>query len=229
MSGGRPLAGWRPPPLPPRAAHEGRWCRLEPLAPHHAAGLHEAFDGHPEVWRHMPMGPFDAASYAAWVESARVLHDPLHMAVRTPDGQLGGTLSLMRITPPAGTIEIGWIAFAPRLQRTRAASEAVILLAAWALGVGYRRVEWKCDAANAASRRAAQRYGFSHEGTHRQATVVKGRNRDTTWFSIIDREGPALRTAWDAWLDPANFEGGRQRRRLSEMTAPLLAARDPTL
>ena len=214
------LAGWRPPPLPPRAALQGRWCRLEPLAAHHAAGLWEAYRGHPEVWRYMPIGPFDTApAYAAWVDAVRVQHDPLHMAVRMADGRLGGTLSLLRINPAAGSIEVGWIAYAPRLQRTAEASEAVILLANWAFGVGYRRFEWKCNAANEASRRAAVRYGFTYEGTHRQAAVVKGANRDTAWYSILDREWPALRAAWDAWLDPANFEDGRQRTRLSETTA----------
>ena len=168
------LEAWRPPPLPPRTAHEGRWCRLEPLAPEHAAPLHEAFDGHPEVWRFLPTGPFDAAAYAAWVDAARVLHDPLHMAVRMADGRLGGTLSLMRTTPLAGTIEVGWITYAPRLQRTAAASEAVILLARWAFEAGYRRFEWKCDAANAASRRAAGRFGFAYEGTHRQGRRREG-------------------------------------------------------
>ena len=218
---------WRPPPLPPRVALEGRWCRLEPLAPEHAEGLHEALDGHAEVWRYLPVGPFEAASYAAWVEGARVLHDPLHMAVRMGDGRLGGTLSLMRMTPPAGTIEIGWITYAPRLQRTAAASEAVILLARWAFEAGYRRLEWKCDAANQASRRAARRFGFTYEGTHRQAAVVKGRNRDTAWFSILDGEWRALDDAWTAWLDPVNFEGGRQIRRLSEMTERLPPPGDP--
>ena len=219
------LAGWRPPPLPPRMGREGRWCRLEPLAPHHAAGLHEAYGGHPDVFRHLPTGPFAArADYVAWVEAVRVRHDPFHMAVRMADGRLGGTLSLMRMTPEAGTIEVGWITYAPRLQRTAAATEAVVLLANWALGVGYRRFEWKCDAANEASRRAALRYGFAYEGTHRQAGVVKGRNRDTAWFSILDGEWPALRAAWAAWLDPSNFEDGRQRSRLSEMTAAARAA-----
>lgn len=217
------LAGWRPPPLPPRAGHRGLWCRLEPLAPHHASGLFEAYEGHPEVWRFLAQGPFaTTADYAAWVEGARLLHDPLHMAVRLPDGRLGGTLSLLRINPAAGSIEIGWIAYAPRLQRGTAATEAIVLLANWAFGVGYRRLEWKCDARNEASIRAARRLGFVHEGTHRQAAVVKGENRDTAWFSILDGEWPTLRAAWDAWLDPTNFDAeGRQRRRLSAMTAAL--------
>lgn len=201
---------------------------MEPLARGHAAGLWQAFEGHPELWRHSPLGPFDVRGYAAWVEGARVLHDPLHYATRLADGRLAGTLSFLRMEPAHGTIEIGWIVHGPLMQRTPAATEAVTLLASWALGVGYRRVEWKCDAANGASRRAAQRFGFSFEGVHRQARVVKGRNRDTAWFSIMDSEGPSLRAAWDAWLEPANFDAaGRQRTRLSEATAPLLAARDP--
>ena len=156
-----------------------------------------------------------------------MLHDPLHLAVRMADGRLGGTLSLMRMTPAAGTIEVGWIAYAPRLQRTPAATEAVTLLASWAFGAGYRRFEWKCDALNGPSRRAATRFGFSYEGTHRQAVVVKGRNRDTAWFSILDGELPALRAAWAAWLDPANFDaGGRQLSALSEATWPLVTRPD---
>jgi RimJ/RimL family protein N-acetyltransferase len=192
---------------------------LEPLAAHHASGLWEAFDGHPEIWRYMPIGPFDAASYAAWVDGARLTHDPFHMAVRMADGRLGGTMSLLRINPAAGSIEVGYIAYAPRLQRTVEASEAVILLANWALGVGYRRFEWKCNAANEPSMRAAIRYGFTYEGTHRQAGVVKGANRDTAWYSILDGEWPVLRAAWAAWLNPENFEDGRQRTRLSDLTA----------
>ena len=144
------------------------------------------------------------------------------------DGRLGGTLSIMRVDPLAGSAEVGWITYAPRLRGTREASEAVILLARLALGLGYRRFEWKCNAANLASRRAAQRFGFSYEGVFRQAAVVKGENRDTAWFAMIDAEREALEAAWSDWLDPGNFDAaGRQRRRLSEMTRGLLAARDP--
>ena len=170
---------WLPPPLPPRTALQGRTCRVEPLAIEHAAGLHAAYDGHPQVWDFLSVGPFDAMEYAAWVNAARLTYDPLQMAVRRSDGRLGGTLSLMNVMPQQGAIEIGWIAFAPSLQRTTAATEAVLLLADWALGAGYRRLVWKCDTLNAPSRRAAQRFGFSYEGVHRQAAVVKGRNRDT--------------------------------------------------
>ena len=224
------LANWAPPPLPPRVAIEGRYARLEPLERAHVAGLCEAHseDAEGAMWRYLPVGPFDAAGYTAWVDAARAAGDPLHFAVRMEDGRLGGTLSLMRITPGAGTVETGWLTFAPRLQRTREATEAVYLLMKWSFEAGYRRFEWKCDAANRASRRAAERFGFSFEGIFRQAGVVKGRNRDTAWFACIDSEWPALREAFETWLDPGNFDAeGRQRRRLGDLTRPVLVATDP--
>ena len=146
------------------------------------------------------------------------------------DGRLGGTLSLMRMEPRAGSIETGWLTFAPRLQRTREATEAVFLLMRWSFEAGYRRFEWKCDAANLPSRRAAERFGFSYEGVFRQAGVVKGRNRDTAWFAAIDAEWPALSAAYDRWLDPGNFDpAGRQRESLAALTRAILVARDPLL
>ena len=225
-----PPERWTPRPLPARVPIDGAWCRLEPLDPRHADGLWAAFAGHDDLWRWMPLGPWaDRAAYGDWVARAQGSHDPMFFAVIV-DGAPVGTLSLLRMDAEVGTAEVGWIAFSPALQRTRAASETVILLARACLALGYRRFEWKCDAGNMASRRAAQRFGFSFEGIHRQARVVKGRNRDTAWFSILDGEWPALEAAWSAWLDPANFdEGGRQRQSLSEMTAPLIAARDPAL
>jgi RimJ/RimL family protein N-acetyltransferase len=226
-------AAWTPPPLPPRTAIAGRYTRLEPLAPAHAGDLHQAFaeDAAGAMWRYLPHGPFPAPeAYRAWFDGARLLHDPLHFAIRMQDDRLGGTLSLMRITPQAGSIETGWLTFAPRLQRTREATEAVFLLMRWSFEAGYRRFEWKCDAANLPSRRAAERFGLSYEGTFRQAGVVKGRNRDTAWFAAIDAEWPALRAAFDTWLDPANFDAqGRQRQSLADLTRPILAARDPAL
>lgn len=226
------LAHWTPPPLPPRTRLRGRYATLEPLAPDHVPGLRAAHaeDDTGAMWRYLPVGPFDDAGYAAWVEANRILHDPLHYAVRMQDGRLGGTLSLMRITPQAGTIETGWLTLAPRLQRSREATEAVYLLMDWSFTAGYRRFEWKCDAANQASRRAAQRFGLSYEGIFRQAAVVKGRNRDTAWFAAIDGEWSRLRAAFETWLDPANFDdSGRQKTRLADLTAPILAARDPGL
>ncbi|MCC5972073.1 MAG: GNAT family N-acetyltransferase [Pararhodobacter sp.] len=227
------LVNWVPPPLPPRMALQGRYVRLEPLAPAHAEGLFEAFaeDEAGEMWRYLPHGPFaDLAGYRVWLDGARLMHDPLHFAIRMEDERLGGTLSLMRMEPRAGSIETGWLTFAPRLQRTRAATEAVFLLMQWAFEAGYRRFEWKCDGANLPSRRAAERFGVSYEGLFRQAGVVKGRNRDTAWFAAIDADWPALRTAFGDWLAPENFdESGQQRQSLSALTRPILATRDPAL
>lgn len=226
------LADWIPPTLPPRTVLRGDYASLEPLSRSHVPRLREAHaeDRTGAMWTYLPVGPFDDAGYAAWVDANRILHDPLHYAVRMEDGRLGGTLSLMRITPSAGSIETGWLTFAPRLQRTREATEAVYLLMKWAFGVGYRRFEWKCDAANKPSRRAAERLGLSFEGVFRQAGVVKGRNRDTAWFAAIDAEWPALRNAFDRWLHPSNFDvERRQNLRLSDLTRPVLASRDPDL
>ena len=221
------LSDWTPRPLPARAPIDGLHCRLEPVMPRHADALHAAFAEDASVWDYMPLGPFDAEGYRAWVAAAAGTFDPMHMAVLVEGAPLG-TLSMMRMDPANGVAEVGWIAYSKWLQRTPAATEAVVLLARTAFGLGYRRFEWKCNAANGASRRAAQRFGFSYEGTFRQAAVAKGRNRDTAWFAMIDGEFAALDAAWTAWLDPANFDAlGRQRSRLSEATAPLLAAGDP--
>ena len=226
------LSNWTPPPLPPRVTLAGRYTTLEPLSAAHVPGLREAHAEDPggAMWTYLPVGPFDDAGYAAWVEANRILHDPLHFAIRMRDGRLGGTLSLMRMKPEAGSIETGWLTFAPRLQRTPEATEAVYLSMKWSFEAGYRRFEWKCNAENLASRRAAQRFGFSYEGVFRQAAISKGRNRDTAWFAAIDREWPALKAAFETWLDPANFDAhGQQRQRLADLTAPILAMTDPML
>ena len=226
------LKGWSPPSLPSRTTIEGRYVVLEPVEREHVAGLMEAFaeDAGDMMWEYLPHGPFDQAGYLAWTDTARASPDPLHYAVRMEDGRLGGTLSLMRIKPGAGSIETGWLTFAPRLQRTREATEAVYQLMRWSFDAGYRRFEWKCDAANHRSRRAAERFGFSYEGIFRQATVVKGRNRDTAWYACIDSEWPALKEAFEAWLSPSNFDAsGTQRQRLGDLTASILVCRDPAL
>ena len=223
-----PVAGWRPPSLPARAPIQGRYVRLEPLSPDHTPGLWEAHQGHGAVWDYIPAGPFDSeAALGAWVDAVRILPDPMQFAVRMEDGRLGGTLSIMRINPGAGSAEVGYIVFTPRLQRTREATEAVYLTLKWAFEAGYRRFEWKCNAANRASRRAAERFGFSFEGVFRQAAVVKGRNRDTAWFAMIDAEWPALNAAFETWLAPENFDDGQQRQSLADLTRPILVARDP--
>ena len=223
------LSDWTPPPLPPRSVIRGRYVTLEPLQHAHIPELWQAHAGHGEVWRYIPSGPFDSeAALGAWVDKVRIEVDPMQFAVRMEDGRLGGTLSIMRINPAAGSAEVGYIVFTPRLQKTREATEAVYLTIKWAFEAGYRRFEWKCNAANMASRRAAERFGFSYEGIFRQAAVVKGENRDTAWFASIDAEWTALRAAFDTWLDPANFDGaGQQKQRLADLTRPILVARDP--
>jgi RimJ/RimL family protein N-acetyltransferase len=224
---GAPVPDWTPPPAPTRMVLAGRYCRLEPLALEHAPGLFEALSADREgrIWTYMPNGPFaSAAAYREWVWTAAQGPDPLHHAILV-DGRPVGTASFLRIAPAAGSIEVGYITYSPALQRTRAATEAMYLMMAWAFDAGYRRYEWKCNALNAASRRAAQRLGLSYEGVFRQAVVVKGRNRDSAWYAAIDAEWPAIRTAMETWLDPANFDAeGMQRQSLSALTRPVLVA-----
>ena len=142
-------------------------------------------------------------------------------------GKWEGLASFLRVQPDAGSIEVGYIVFAPQLQKTTSATEAMFLMMRWALEAGYRRYEWKCNALNKASRRAAQRLGFSFEGIFRQMMIVKGRNRDTAWFAAIDREWPALKTAFERYLDEKNFdEEGKPVTSLSSLTAPLLHKND---
>jgi RimJ/RimL family protein N-acetyltransferase len=196
---------------------EGRTCRLEPLdADEHAEALHEAFalDADGRGWTYLPYGPFaSAADYSVWFEEAAASEDPLFFAILDADGAPVGVASYLRIMPAIGTVEVGHIHLAPPLRRTRAGTEAMYLMARRAFDeLGYRRYEWKCDDLNAPSRRAAERLGFTYEGTHRQATIYKGRNRDTAWYSILDSEWPRVRVALEAWLDPANFDAeGVQR------------------
>jgi RimJ/RimL family protein N-acetyltransferase len=209
---------------------EGRYLRLEPLTPAHAAALDAANRASDAIWDYLPYGPFaDAAAYRAWVEAAAGKPDPLFFALTDKAvGTPAGVASLMRIAPEQGSIEVGHICLSPSLQRTRAASEMIFLFAGWVFDAGYRRFEWKCDAGNRPSRRAAQRFGFSFEGVFRQHMIVKGRNRDTAWFAMTDGDWDCLRPAWEAWLDPANFDAdGRQRQALGALTAPCRAASDP--
>jgi len=224
---GAPVTGWQAPPRPGPDRIEGRHALLERLSDAHAAALFDAFQGHDWVWDYMPVGPFASfAAFRAWLTSAASGDDPLFYAIRDrAGGAPTGVASFLRIDPGAGSIEVGFIAMSPALQRTRAATESIYLMMQWAFDAGYRRFEWKCDALNAPSRRAARRFGFVFEGVFRQATIVKGRNRDTAWFSVIDRDWPALRSSYATWLDPANFDThGQQQHRLSDLTAPLVAA-----
>ena len=224
------LSGWVPPPRPAARALEGRYVRLEPLAAGHGVALDAANRVDDAIWTWLPYGPFaDAAAYSAWLERVAGREDPMFFALLDrASGLPGGVASLMRISPEAGSIEVGHICLSRAMQRTRAASEMVFLFAREVFGLGYRRFEWKCDAANAASRRAAQRFGFSFEGVFRQHMVVKGRNRDTAWFAMTDGDWACLRPGWEAWLAPANFDAeGRQKRRLGALTAPCRVSSDP--
>ncbi|MDU8943008.1 GNAT family N-acetyltransferase [Ovoidimarina sediminis] len=226
------VPGWTPPPRPTRTVLEGRHVTLEPLSRAHLSQLHEANRQDDRIWVYLPYGPFTTeAEYGAWLDWAAASEDPLFFAIRPRSiGQAQGVASYLRIAPEAGSIEVGHINFAAPLQRTIAATEAMYLMMRWAFGAGYRRYEWKCNASNFGSRRAAERLGFSFEGVFRQAAVIKGRNRDTAWFAAIDGEWPALEAAFEAWLSPENFDAdGHQRQSLSQLTAPILAARDPTL
>jgi RimJ/RimL family protein N-acetyltransferase len=229
---GEPVPGWRPPPRPGPDVIEGRWARLERLDPvRHAHQVHAANLGSDAIWDYLPYGPFRTESeWTAWAEDMASRDDPFFYAIRDLDtGRAAGVASYLRISPEAGSIEVGHINLSPALQRTPAATEAMFLMMRWAFDAGYRRYEWKCDALNRPSRRAAERLGFSYEGVFRQATVVKGRNRDTAWFAVIDKEWPRLRDAFEAWLAPSNFDAaGQQRVALSALTRDVLVARDPS-
>lgn len=230
---GVPVPGWTPPPPPGPDQMEGRFARLERLsADRHAADLHRANSPDDRIWDYLPYGPFSsAAQYHRWMREVTAGDDPVFYAIKDLEtGHFCGVASYLRITPTAGSIEVGHLCFSPELQRRPAATEAMFLMMQWAFEAGYRRYEWKCNALNAGSRRAAQRLGFSYEGVFRQAAVVKGRNRDTAWFAAIDAEWPALKEAFAAWLAPANFDAnGQQVERLSDLTGLVRAGDDPTL
>ncbi|MDP2063341.1 MAG: GNAT family protein [Phaeovulum sp.] len=228
---GATLPEWKAPVRPGPAQIEGRYARLERLDPEaHAHALFAAYREDDSVWDYLPYGPFASeAGFIRWLGDMAASTDPLFYAIRDLDtGLIGGMQAFLRISPEVGSIELGHINMAARLQRRRAASEAMLLMIGWAFDAGYRRFEWKCDALNLPSRRAAERLGLSYEGVFRQATIYKGRNRDTAWFAAIDAEWPVLRAAYASWLEPRNFDAdGGQILRLSDLTRPILAARDP--
>jgi RimJ/RimL family protein N-acetyltransferase len=226
----RPLGeqlDWTAVETPARAPLQGSYVLLRPVdARTDAEPLYSVShppDGDPAIWTYLPNGPYPSAEHLrqmlAWAETSK---DPLYFTlVRLPDERPLGLASYLRITPEFGVIEIGHIWFGGPLQRTIAATEAIYLLARHAFDdLGYRRLEWKCNALNAASRRAAERFGFTFEGVFRKHQVVKGRNRDTAWYAITDDEWPAIRAGFQSWLAPKNFDSdGRQIGRLHELTA----------
>ena len=218
MSGSLP--GWAPRPRPQRVALEGRYCRLEPLDPvAHADALFAAStasgatDRFRYLWEPVP----DRATFDEWIASASRSEDLLfHGVVDRATGRCEGRQAYLRVTPEHGVIEIGAILWGPAIARTRVATEALALYARHVFDdLGYRRFEWKCDARNEPSRRAALRFGFEYEGTFRQHMVVKGANRDTAWFGMTDADWPRVSDGLGRWLDPSNFDAdGRQHTRL---------------
>jgi RimJ/RimL family protein N-acetyltransferase len=215
------LLHWQPVPAPAPVTLSGQSVRLEPLDASRAEALWQAVHAHDELWTWMAHGPYASASAMLeslnrWREAEKAI---LFAIIPVETGTAAGWASFMRIKPQHGVIEVGNVVFSPMLQRSRAATEAMYLMASHIFDrLGYRRYEWKCNAENAASRRAAQRLGFTFEGIFRQHMVTKGRNRDTAWFSMLDEEWPGRKRAFEAWLDPANFDAdGKQRRSLTQI------------
>ena len=216
---------WRPVAAPGRGPLRGEHVLLRAVeagvdaGPLYAASHPPAADG--SVWTYLPDGPYaSVAELHTWLERASRSEDPLFFTIaRLPEQTPSGVCSFLRIKPEHGAIEIGHIWFGAELQRTTAATEAIYLLARHAFDeLGYRRLEWKCNALNAASRRAAERFGFTFEGVFRNHQVIKGRNRDTAWYAIVDADWPPIREAFEAWLAPENFDAdGRQRRSLRDV------------
>jgi len=223
---GPALPDWTPPSLPPRAPMVGRYCRLELLdVARHAADLHAAYALEPDgrFWTYLPYGPFDSVeAYASYMAARGAGGDPLlHAIIDLATGKPVGVLALQRIDPANGVIEIGQVRFSPLLQKSRAGTEAHYLMMRRVFDeLGYRRLEWKCDHLNAASRRTAERLGYTFEGTFRNAVVVRGRSRDSDWLSVIDSEWPVIRQSFDAWLAVENFDAdGRHKSKLGDLIA----------
>ncbi|MBN9250211.1 MAG: GNAT family N-acetyltransferase [Mesorhizobium sp.] len=217
------LNNWQPRPRPERKVLEGRYVRLEPLdAAKHGDGLFDAStvvdaDGRFAWLFENP--PQTRAEFQTWLEKVAASQDPLYFAViDIATGKVAGRQTLMRIEPNHGVIEIGSIYWGPLISRKPAATEAQFLFTEYVFDeLGYRRYEWKCHNDNAPSKRAAERFGFKFEGIFRQHMVAKGANRDTAWYSIIDKEWPALKKAYEGWLDPSNFDrDGAQKKRLED-------------
>jgi RimJ/RimL family protein N-acetyltransferase len=196
----------------------GRYGSVERLdAARHVDSLWDAVRGHDSIWTYMSYGPFsDLASFSAWLTEREKLRDPYYYVIVDPAGRAVGLITLVNIQPAMRSVEVAHVVYSPALQRTPLATEAQYLLARYALEtLGYRRYEWKCNSLNAASRRAAQRFGFTYEGIFRQHMIVKGRSRDTAWFSMLDGEWPARKAAFERWLAPENFDAkGQQKLRL---------------
>ncbi len=218
---GLPVDDPTPAPRPGPVTLKGRYGRLEKLKPEHAADLWAAFAGHDHVWTYISTdGPFATATeFVPFIEKRAAADDPYAYAIIDPSGRAVGYLTLLRIEPDMRGIEVGHVLYSPALQRTPLGTETQYLLARYVFEtLGYRRYEWKCNALNAPSWRAALRYGFSYEGTFRQHIIAKGRNRDNAWFSMLDSEWPARKRNFERWLAPENFDSeGRQKISLAAL------------
>ena len=215
-----PVVDAAPAQRPGAVALEGRFGRVEKLDPaRHASDLWRGFSADDRLWTYMFYGPFpDAGAFSNFLEKIAALEEQVYYTIVDRDGRAAGWAALIEIRPQARVIEVGSIVYGPALQRTALATEAQYLLARYAFEtLGYRRYEWKCDALNASSRRAAHRLGFTFEGIFRQHMIVKGRNRDTAWFAMLDSEWSRAKAALERWLQPENFDGGRQRRSLKSI------------
>ena len=217
------LKNWKGVPFPERKVLEGRYTRLEPLdVGKHCDQLWAALKGADDVWAWLPAyPPKDQTEYAILLTTmtANTTICP-YAVIDRADGKAKGHMWMMEIRPAHGVFEVGWITYSPALQRTRAATEAVYLIGDYGFSLGYRRYEWKCNDRNEPSKRAAIRFGFRPEGLFRQHQVVKGENRDTAWYSIIDSEWPARKAAFERWLAPENFDkDGRQIKSLAALNA----------
>ncbi|NKB76429.1 MAG: GNAT family N-acetyltransferase [Gammaproteobacteria bacterium] len=225
---GHKIDNWSIPDRPSRQVLTGKYCQLEPLSMEkHSESLFEAnqVDADDRIWVYLPYGPFQSLEqYQEWISNNCFNGDPFFYAiVDNTSHKAIGVASYLRIDPPNGSIEVGHINYSPALQNTIAATEAMYLMMENVFHLGYRRYEWKCNSLNEKSCRAAKRLGFSFEGVFRQASVSKGRNRDTSWFAMIDLEWPALRQAFTHWLSQKNFdENGQQQQALSKMTKEAL-------
>lgn len=223
MLTGTPIDDWQPCAPPPATAMEGTYCTVAPLDPDaHMAGLYRAFsqDQSAKNWIYLPYGPFSTEQqFSQWVADTCTKADPMfHTIIDKQTRSATGVASYLRIDAAVGVIETGHIHYSPLMQRTPIATEAMYLMMRRVFDeLGYRRYEWKCDSLNVKSRNAAIRLGFKYEGTFRQATIYKGRNRDTAWFSVIDKEWPSLKTAFERWLDPGNFDGSQQKISLARL------------
>jgi len=224
---GMPVLDWQPRSPPQGVVLKGHWCRLERLQIGHTDDLFAAYGQTPDArdWAYLSVGPFSHRHvFREYIERVVTKTDPLHFAVIDLASERAiGTLALMRQQPEHGVVEIGFVAFSSSLQRSSLATEAQFLLMSYVFDqLAYRRYEWKCDSLNQRSIKAAQRLGFQYEGTFRQAMVYKGRNRDTAWFSIIDKDWPLVKTALMQWLQPNNFNAnGQQIKRLQSIRAAI--------